>query len=385
MSIEKLVRPADFPASQKSAYFNAASVALMYAETARTVLDWQADVAENGTLNFDEVAEEEIYKDLHAGAAAMLNVQPEDIAGGSSTTELMTSLAWSLFPGPGKNIISTTASHPSTIYPWQRVARQAGCEMRMVQGDADGIVDPGQILEQIDPGTAVVCLSMVEYRSGQLYDLREVSQAVHTHGGLLVVDGTQALGQIPIDAGALGIDALVSSGYKWLCGPFGIALMYLAPHLYRRLDPGTVGWRSHQVMWDFDASRLELALTAARFEAGTMAYGCALGLGKALAFLNTIGVARILDHNRAIGKLLWDELSRLGGESISPQEDAKRSSILSVRFPGRDARQIAASLNGSNVVVSERGGILRISPHLYNTEDDVERFVEAIKQALQTV
>ncbi|MCJ7624362.1 MAG: aminotransferase class V-fold PLP-dependent enzyme [Anaerolineaceae bacterium] len=380
MDIESLVEKSNFPASQKMTYLNAASVALMYVEASRAVLAWQQDIAENGTNNFDEKAEEDIYNDLHAATAELFNVGPADIAVGSSTTELMSSLAWAIFPENGKNIIGTTASFPSTIYPWQRLSRKTGCEIRLVEGGSNGYIDPVHILEQIDDKTAVVCLSMVEYRSGQLYNLKEISSTVHEHGGLLVVDATQAAGQVPIDARSLGLDAIISSGYKWLCGPFGAAVMYIAPDLQLKLDPGTVGWRSHEIMWDFRADRLVFPANAKRFEAGTMAYGCAIALARAVEYLNRIGIDRILRHNKNIADKLGSEFTRIGAEIVSPERDEERSSIISVKFPGTDARLIANHLYSKNIVVSERVGVIRISPHLYNDENDVDRIIEVAKE-----
>ena len=382
MSLEKLVDKALFPACRSSAYFNAASISPMYAEAAKAVLGWQEDVAYNGSLNFDEIAEEEVYQDLHAAAARLFHADPQDIAVGSSATELMSSLAWAVYPQSGTNIVSTNAAHPSTIYAWQRVARHAGSQVRLVAAAADGTIDPAQLLAAIDKNTAVVCLSMVEYRTGQLYDLLEIARAAHQRGALLVVDVTQAAGQVPVDVESMGIDALVCAGYKWLCGPFGAAVLYLAPRLQQKLDPGIVGWRSHRVMWEFRADRLEYAASAARFEAGTLAYGCAIGLAKAVHFLNEVGIPRILQHNRAITDLLLGELERLGGECASPGGVA-RSSILSIRFPGLDAPRLSQQMNAQNVVVSERGGVIRISPHLYNDENDADRLLEVTRSILK--
>jgi len=117
MDVERLVKKADYPASQKCVYLNAASVALMHAEAAKVATDWQKDVAENGTINFDEKAEEHIFDDLHRAVARLFNADAEDIAVGSSATELMSSLAWATPPDKTANIVGTDAAHPSTIYP----------------------------------------------------------------------------------------------------------------------------------------------------------------------------------------------------------------------------------------------------------------------------
>lgn len=375
--MNRLVPAADFPASRKWTYLNAASVALMSRQAAEATIDWQRDLAENGTLNFDEVAEETVFDDLRVAAAQLLGAQADDIAVGSCVTQLLASLAWSMLPEPGQTIVSTEASFPSTIYPWQRIARHTGCEVLLAGTDERGIVDTDALLDLIDERTALVVVSHVEYRTGQRYDLAALAGKAHAHGARLIVDATQSAGQVPIDVRQEQVDAMVVSGYKWLCGPFGAAIMYLAPELQRTLDPGMVGWRSHKEMWHLRANRLEYPDTARRFEASTMAYGCAIGLARAVEYLNTVGIERIYAHNLVLVDRLATELQARGGQLLLPPNDANRTSILSVAFPGQSPEEIARKLGAANVIVSVRDAI-RISPHLYNDENDIDRLIQVI-------
>jgi selenocysteine lyase/cysteine desulfurase len=379
--MKSLVNPHDFPASHKSTYLNAASVALMYRKAANAVIEWQEDLAQNGTINFDEVAEEAVFDDLHNAAAKLFNAHPDDIAVGTSVTELMSSLAWSIAPGPSTNVISTNIVFPSTIYPWARVARHTGAEIRYAQG-SNGYVDPGDIVGLIDKNTSVVSISHVEFGTGQRYDLKALAEEVHSVGGLLIVDATQSSGMLPINVAASGADALITAAYKWLCGPFGVAVMYLAPHLYQRLDPGTIGWRSHQEMWNFQPDRLDLPSTARRFEFSTMTYGCAIGLTKSIEYLLSIGIESIFTHTRNLADTLSEGLANRGIEIVSPEADDERTAILAVRFPNKDSAQIANFLNSNNVVVSKRGEFVRFSPHLYNETGDIGKTLELIDTLL---
>lgn len=381
MTVDRLVPAADFPASQKWTYLNAASVALMSASAAEATIAWQRDLAENGTRNFDEVAEENVFDDLRAAAARLLGAREDDIAVGSSATELLSSLAWAMLPRPEQVIVGTEAAFPSAVYPWQRVARHVGCEVRLARADDRGFVDPEELLGLIDERTAIVALSHVEYRTGQVYDLAKLASKAHEHGALLVVDATQSVGQVPLDVKKAGVDALVSAGYKWLCGPFGAAIMYLAPHLQRTLDPGTVGWRSHRDIWVLRADRYEFPDSARRFEASTMAYGCAVGLARAVEYINAVGIDRIYAHNLALVDRLAAELGARGGRVQLPEDRTGRSAILSVAFPGHDPTEIAARLGEADVIVSVRDSV-RISPHLYNDEGDVERLIKTLDKLL---
>lgn len=375
--MEAIVDASDFPASRKSAYLNTASVCLMYKGAEASTTDWFRDLTESGTLTFDEAAEESVFEGLHVAAARLFNARPDDIAVGSSATELLASLAWAVAPGPEANVVGTKMTFPSTIYPWARVARSTGCEVRLAEA-MNGYVSPDDLIRLIDGNTAAVCISDVEYSTGQLYDVPKLAEAAHKHRALLVVDASQSAGAVPIDVAASGVDALVAASYKWLCGPFGVAVMYLAPSLQGKLDPGLVGFRSHRSMWDLRADRVEFAETARRFEFSTMAYGCALGLTASIAYLLRIGIDRIFDRNRRLADLLIEGLQERNAEIVSPRDEKERTSIVAARFPGADPEKIARHLSSRQVVVSARGDIVRFSPHLYNERADIERALDEI-------
>jgi selenocysteine lyase/cysteine desulfurase len=349
----------------------------MYSGAERAVVEWTHDLAENGTVHFDEVAEERAFATLHASAAGLFNCRPEDIAVGSSATELLASLAWAVAPAAGSNIVSTSLEFPSTVYPWARVARHTGAEVRLggSKGD-DPLAD--DLLGLIDSRTAVVCVSDVIYSTGQRLDVARLAEAAHRKGALLVIDATQSAGGIPIDVGTLGADALITASYKWLCGPFGVAVMYLAPHLHERLEPGLVGFRSNERMWDLRADRLKLPPNAHRFEFSTMAYGCAPGLASSIDYLLRLDVGRIFSRNKKLADLLIEGLRERNGEILSPTVDSARSSIVATRFADTDVRSLAERLNKAGIVVSERRSVLRFSPHLYNDAEDIQQALTAI-------
>ena len=342
--VNPIVAAGDFPASRKSVYLNTASVCLMYSGAERAVVEWTHDLAENGTIHFDEVAEERAFETLHASAARLFNCRPEEIAVGSSATELLASLAWAVAPAAGSNIVSTGLDFPSTVYPWARVARHTSAEVRL--GDAEGD-HPGadDLIGLIDRKTAVVCVSDVIYSTGRRIDVARLAEVAHRNGALLVVDATQSAGGIPIDVGSLGADALITASYKWLCGPFGVALMYLAPHLHQRFEPGLVGFRSHERMWDLRADRLKLPPNAHRFEFSTMAYGCAPGLASSINYLLKLDVGRIFARNKKLADLLIEGLRARNAEIVSPTDDGARSSIVAARFADKDVRALAGRLN----------------------------------------
>jgi selenocysteine lyase/cysteine desulfurase len=381
MDIEPLAGREHFPAISKCTYLNAASIALMYKGASEAAVAWQRDLAENGTLNFDEAAEQNIFSNLHDVFARLIGAHPRDIAVGSSFTELVASLAWAMMPGREENIVGVDVVFPSTVYPWLRVAHTTGCEVRLL-GTTDYYADPEELVGLINDDTTVVAISHVEFGSGQRYDLQSLAEVAHSHGALLVVDATQSVGAIPIDVSRDGVDILVAAGYKWLCGPFGAAVMYVAPHLQTRFEPGLAGFRSHKDMWDLKADRIQYRDDAGRFEFGTMAYGCALGLGKAVEFILTLGSDAVFEHNLKLRERLVEGLKQSGAQLLSPSSEKERSPIVSARFPDFSSRTIVDFLKEQGVIVSPRADFVRFSPHLYNSSDDIDHALEVLDQAL---
>ena len=356
----------DFPSAKNFVYLNAANVALMYSGAEKCIQDWFKDVALNGSNNFNEEAEKNVFEVLHLAAARLINTSSENISAGSSATELLSSLAWAVSPTKDQNVVSTRIVFPSTVYPWQRVANSTGCEVRLAN-ENNNFVNVDDIIDLIDQNTKVVCVSHVEFSNGQAFDLDLLSQAAHEHDALFVVDATQSTGAIPIDVKKTPIDVLVAGAYKWLCGPFGAAFMYITSELLDKLEPGLVGFRSHENMWDLNASRLEYSKDAKKFEFSTMAFGCAIGLARSIDYLNTIGVKNIFDYNMQLCDILIEGLQSRNAVINSPLDKKNGSSIITAYFDGVDTERIIKSLKAAQIFVSNRSGSIRFSPHLYNS------------------
>jgi len=382
--MKPIVSEQDFPTADQFVYLNAANVALMYSGAEQVIKEWVADVAQNGSNNFDEDAEDNVFKDLHRRTAHLINATADDIAAGSSATELLCSLAWAVSPGKDQNVVSTEIVFPSTVYPWHRVANSTGCEIRLAK-EKNNFMHPDDIIDLIDQHTAVVCISHVEYGNGQTFDLQLLAEAAQEHDALLVVDATQSAGAIPIDVQACPVDALISGAYKWLCGPFGAAFMYVAPHLAEKLEPGLVGFRSHKNMWDLDASRIDYPQAAKKFEFSTMAFGCAIGLTRAIDFLNEVGVENIFQYNRQLADILITGLRSRDAVITSPLDDEDRSSIVTAYFENIDSKEIIKGLKAAQVFVSSRAGAIRFSPHLYNTAEDMDSALAEIDNSIASL
>ena len=377
----RLGSPDVFPPAERHVYLDAASVGLSHKGGAAAISKWQNALAEEGTIAFDEQAEVECLDNLNDATARLFNATTDDIAVASSETTLMQSLAWAVMPERGTKIVTTDTTHPSSIYPWKRICDHSGAEISWVRSDATMSIDTDALEAAIDDQTSVVVLSQVEWGSGQLFDLKRFADKAHKHGAILVVDATQSAGQVPIDVAATGIDAVATSTYKWLCGPFGTGMMYISPEL-QKLNPGILGWRSHKDMWDFQANRLELADNAKRYEFGTMAYGTAYGATESVRHILETGLDKIVEHNRKVSNHLIAGLRGLGADVLGPVNEVDRSATVAARFPGKNSRDFAKTLKEANVIASLRRDFIRFSPHYYNNIDDIDQGLEAIKATL---
>jgi cysteine desulfurase/selenocysteine lyase len=377
-----LVNPGDFPVTQEYVYLNAAAIAPMPEVVVEATMNWEREIGTKGTVNLDEDAEAKVFDALREATARLLGAHPDEIACASNASELLCSLAWGLGPGPNNNVVSCTVEFPSVVYPWLRVAALTGCDVRLTR-DPDYVIDPDELLGLVDDQTVALCISHVQYLTGQRLDLAALAEVAHGHGSILIVDATQSAGAMPLDVVADDIDVLLTSGYKWLCGPLGSAALFVRRELHEKLEPGMVGWRStDQIGINFDSRHIDWAPAARRFEFGTIAYGGTVGLATATDYLMSVGVDQIQSHNLGLARRLSDGLASLGAQFVSPSVDNLHSSIVTVRFPGHDHVQLARRLFDERVVVSPRMGALRIAPHLYNTADDIDRALEALAGVL---
>jgi selenocysteine lyase/cysteine desulfurase len=350
----------EFPASKTCTYLNAASVALMAKKAGDAMVDWNRDLALNGTINFDEEAEVKVYDDLRKATANLFNTSKENIAVASSATEFLCSLAWALSPGKGENIVTTDVEFPTVTFPWLRLAKRSGAEIRMIKGEF-GAIKPDELIDE-------------------RFDIRKIADRAHECNAYLIVDASQSAGAVPIDANEMDVDAIVCTGYKWLCGPFGAAVLYAHPRIHE-VEPGLVGWRSTKDIWGFRADQIDYPTDASRFEFSTINYGAAVALARSIEYLLDIGIDKIYEHTTSLSDVLIKEFVAMGAY-VSDYPNGLKSPIVLVSFKKYDNYKIAEWLNNNNIIVSPRMKCVRFSPHPYNDYNDIEKAIEMTKQVI---
>jgi selenocysteine lyase/cysteine desulfurase len=345
--------------------------------------EWASSLARGGAAEFDADAEKEGMMPLRKATATLLKCSISDVCVSSSATELLSSLAWAIAPKKGSNIVSTKASFPSTVYPWQRVSDEFGAEIRLAPHNENYYTKPEDILSLIDDDTAVVTLSHVEYACGQRYNLTTFSKAAQDVGALFIVDATQSMGMVPINAKDSGADAIVASGYKWLRGTYGAAVGYISLK-NQSLTPGIIGFRSHKDIWNMKAERLQFPDDASRFEFTTIHFGAALGLAASIDEITNIGIQKVWEHDIELTNMLIEGALESGLKIASPTNDEERSSIVSLKIPtGFDTKDVVKQLQDEyGILVTNRSGFLRVSPHIDNTAEQITFFLDSLQKIL---
>ena len=368
---------------QKWTNLSYANVATTSPKAHEIATEWAESLARGGAAEFDADAEKNGMIPLRTATSKLLQCPISDICVSSSATEILCSLAWAISPKEGKNIVSTKASFPSTVYPWKRVSEEFGAEIRLAPHDKNYYTKPEDIFGLIDKNTAVVTISHVEYACGQRYDLNSFAKAAHDVGALFIVDATQSMGMIPINAPNTGADAIVASGYKWLRGTYGAAVGYISAKL-QSLSPGIIGFRSHKDIWNMKAERLEYPEDASRFEFTTIHFGAALGLAASIDEINDIGIQNVWEYDLKLTDSLIEGVLDLGLKIASSTDEQERSSIISIRIPSSfDTAEVVKKLQDEyGILTTNRSGFLRVSPHIDNKSKEIDFFLDALSKIL---
>lgn len=236
----------------------------------------------------------------------------------------------------------------------------------------DGITPAESFAALIDERTAVVALSHVSFRTGARQDqIPEIVRVAHERGALVLLDSYQAIGTVPIDVRALGVDVLVAGTLKYLLASAGLGFLYVRRELIPRLTPTAIGWFSQEDIFAMDIYHNTPAATARRFESGTPPVPNIYAGVAGMAIVEQIGVPAIEGHVRELTDHLIAGAAELGWAVVTPRAPERRGAMVAVR--SRDVQTLVTRLAAGGVVVSSRDQNLRVSPHFYNSHADIER------------
>ncbi|MEM3700713.1 MAG: aminotransferase class V-fold PLP-dependent enzyme [Candidatus Bathyarchaeia archaeon] len=312
--------------------------------------------------------------------AKLIGAKTEEIAFIENTSVGVNIAANVLHYSPGSKIVTTDLEYPSVVYPWLR--RGLGVKVHYVK-NVNGKILLDDVEKAVDDKTVAVAVSHVEYVNGFRNDLRAISEIAHKHGAYLIVDAIQSAGAIPIDVKRDDVDFLATACYKWLLSPPGAGYLYVKDELIERFEPPFVGWASvkpevFETIDFWDIWSLRLSETASRFEVGSPSFISLVGAAEALKLLLNFGIENIEKRILKLTDYLIEVIKSLGLELFTPEERQHRSGI--VLFKIHKPQEFVAKLRQKGIVVSARAHGIRVSPHFYNTEDEIDKLIEEIKK-----
>lgn len=310
-------------------------------------------------------------------AARFIGASPEEVALTRNTSHGLLLVANGLPWRAGDNLIVPQGEFTANVYPWLTL-RGRGVEVRFAPTRNNRIL-PEDIEALMDAHTRLVAISAVQFGSGFRCDLHAIGAMCRARGVLLCVDGIQALGQMPFNVNDPQVDFLSAGGPKWLMAPLGTGIFYCRKGLIEQLSPVFMGWRSTVNSENYYDYNMPWHPDARRFEEATLNIPGLLGLRASMELLMEAGLERIRAHLLDLTEQLAEGVLAQGYVVTTPMEiESERSGIVCFKHPQRPAAAIQERLAAANVIVSLRGEVIRVSPHFYNTAEEIAALVEAL-------
>lgn len=365
----------DYPILTDTLYFNSNSMGPMPRQAAAALQRYAADWAREGVEVWPHWFD--VIRDVADSAARFLGAPPGQTILNQNVAYFQAAVASALdFTGGRTRVVVEALQFPNVVYVWER-HRELGAELVLVPSDDGMTVPTERMLAAIDERTAIVPLSHGIYVSGALQDVTAITRRAHEVGALVMVDVYQTAGSVPIDVAAWDADIVVGGSHKWLCGGPGTAFLWMKPELRARLRPRLTGWLGHADPFAFEPAPIRYADDHRRFLAGTPSVPAYYVAQAAYHNLHEIGVPRIRAHNLALCQRIIDRSLAAGLTVHSPLAHDQRTGFVAVDFPGSE--------DASKRLIEERVKLdwrpncgLRLGPHFFNTEAEVERLMDRI-------
>jgi len=362
-----------FPITKNKVFLNHAAQSPLPKPVADTVRRFADDFSNFGTTSIE-------WNDGGKPFfAKLIGAKQEEIAFVENTSVGLNIAANVLNYPRGSKIVTTDLEYPSVVYPWLR--KSLGVKVHYVK-NTDGKILIEDMEKAIDDKTVAVAVSHVEYVNGFRHDLRVLSEIAHEHGAYLIVDAIQSAGAMQIDVKKDDVDFLTTACYKWLLSPPGAGYLYVKGELIEKFEPPFVGWASvkqevFETLDFWDIWNLRLSETASRFEVGSPSFISLTGATEALKMLLNIDIENIERRILKLTDHLIEAVKNLELKLQTPEETPHRSGI--VNFKIDKPKEVTENLSHKGIIVSARAHGIRVSPHFYNTEEEIDRLMEEIK------
>lgn len=360
-----------FPVKQNLIYFNHAAVGPLSTRACDAMEGHARDQRDLGALHWREWYAE--IAQLRASAAKLIGAQADEIAILKNTSEGLSFVAGGLRWERGDNVVTTALEFPSNWTPWKRL------EARGVECRVAPLPTVDEIDKLLDAHTRIVTVSSVAFHNGFVADVEAIGELCARRGVLFCVDAIQSVGVLPIDVRRAKIDFLAADGHKWMCGPEGAGIFYVAAERRELLEVLESGWTNVERQGRFIDCGTEWLPDARRFEAGSLNTNGIYGLRAAIDLLLEVGLDVVAAAAIEVANALADGLESIGWRVASPRP--LRSPIIGATPPDVEKSLLwwHRKLEEERIVCAPREGLLRFSPHFYNSVDEAARVVDVLR------
>jgi cysteine desulfurase/selenocysteine lyase len=361
-----------FPVTHRYAYLNHASVGALSRAVVGAMTRYLTERGQSGgeaLANWDADIEQ-----IRQTCGRFVDAHRDEIVFTGSISHGLNIVACGLDWREGDNVICAETEFTANVYPWTNLRRR-GVEVRFVAARQNRILIE-DVATLIDRRTRLVAISFVEFRTGYRNDLDALAALCHERGAYLCVDGIQGLGALQYSATQTPVDFMAAHAAKWMIGPIGAGFLYVRRELLPLLNPVMAGWRSVVDRDDYFKYDSPLRECGERFEPGSPNFAGLLGMEAAIGLLLSVGMEEIEARILALTDRLIAGLQARSCIIHTPiQHRRERSGIVSFHHPAVDSAELCERLHAADVIVSLRGDLIRVSPHFYNTEDDLDRLL----------
>ncbi|ADI74905.1 aminotransferase class V [Methanohalobium evestigatum Z-7303] len=331
------------------------------------------------------------YEDSREKVAGFLNVESSKTIMTKNATESINIVALGMGWNSGDHIVTTSLEHHSNLLPWMNL-KDCGVDVTVVSPDDTGIVNPDDIYDSITERTRLVAVTHVSNIFGSVQDIKQITRISHKNGAMVLIDGAQSVGHFPVDVGSIGCDFFAASGHKGLLGPQGTGILYVKEP--ENLDPSYFGGG---MVHSVTTSGFDIEPCPTKFESGTPNIPGVIGLGKGVEYVHDLGISNIEKHEKSLVKDMASKLSEMPYVEIYGPED--RSGVVPFNIAGLNSHDVAMILDETKGICVRSGhhcampalqalnvdGAVRASVGLYNTQEEIDTFIDAVSQITSLV
>ncbi len=374
-----------FPIIKSKVFLNHAATSPLPLCASEAMKDFvKAKVDAQSTMEGDLGPWQERIRNCRRFFSQLVGAEEQEVAYVPNTTFGLNLIAQMLPYKPGSNVVTNDLEYPSNVIAWLKL-EERGVEVRFIK-NTDGKIGLDQIEEAVDGKTVALAVGQVGWYHGFRHDLKAISEIVHEKGAYLVVDAIQSVGAMKIDVKREGIDFLACGSYKWLLGPPGAGFLFIREGLVDALNPPLVGYGSidpelaeKNIFERFDLYRLRYSKGIGKHEVVDTNDVAYVGAEASMKLLLDYGMERMEQRIREIGDYLVDRLVEAGYGLQTPLDEKERHAIVNFRV--KNWKETWKRLAEKGIIVSPRMGGIRVSPHFYNTHDEIDRLMETLKGA----